>query len=255
METNKYQCTNCKKKYTKSSSLDKHKILCDYKLKSQREKKIEEEESEDIPDYLQLVKLVQELTIKCNKLETKVEQMQKWVERKKKKINIIEWLNTNINAFVSYAEWVNTNIEIIPEHFTYLMEYNLYQTIEYIIRHNFVENHIYPIKCFSERNVIFYIAEKDENGNSLWKRAEHEDIVLIFKKIYNKMLNELTKWKMDNQYKFDDNPKLCELFNKAVIKLMSISFAQDSVFSRIRNILFNYLKTDLKSVIEYDFEF
>ena len=45
------------------------------------------------------------------------------------------------------------------------------------------------------------------------------------------------------------------LFNKAVIKLMNISFSQDSNLSRIKNGLYNYLKTDLKSVVEFDFEF
>jgi DNA-directed RNA polymerase subunit RPC12/RpoP len=254
-ETNKYKCINCKKKYTKATSLEKHQILCDYKLKTEREKKIETEENEDIPDYIQLVKLVQELTIKCNKLESKVEQMQKWVDRKKKKINVIEWLNNNINAFVSYAEWVNTNIEIIPEHFEYLMEYNLYQTLEHIIQYNFSEEYIYPIRCFSEKSIIFYVAEKKEDGSTIWKKAQHEDIVLLFRKIYNKMLYELTKWKKENECKFDDSPKLCEKFQKAVIKLMNISFHQDSVFSRMRNVLFNYIKTDLKSVIEYDLEF
>jgi hypothetical protein len=252
-----YICNVCKKKYTKKSSLDKHKILCDFKLKTKREKKIDEEEDEDKPDYLQLVKIVQELSIKCNNLEKKVEQMEKWVQRKKKKINIIEWLNNNINASVSYLEWINTNIEVETKHFVYLMEHNLYQTIEYIIIDIFKdEDFIYPIKCFTEKN-IFYIVDKDENNNSLWKKGDQKDILLIFKKIYFKMLNELTKWKKENEYKFDENPKLCELFNKAVIKLMDINIScqQDTVFSRLRGILFNYIKTDIKAIIEYDFDF
>jgi uncharacterized protein YeeX (DUF496 family) len=231
--SNKYICEVCKKQYIKKSSLDKHKILCEFKLKTQREKKIEEEEGDDIPSYSQLVKIVQELTLKCNTLEIKIEAMQKWVERKKKKINIIDWLNNNINTSVSYVEWINNIINIIPEHFEYLMENNLYQTIEYIIEYNLSlikdDNFIYPIKCFSEKQTIFYIAEKNEDGSSLWKKAEHEDIVLLFKKIYNKMLSELTKWKKENEKKFDENTKLCEIFNKAVIKLMSISFHHDLV--------------------------
>ena len=36
---------------------------------------------------------------------------------------------------------------------------------------------------------------------------------------------------------------------------MNISFSQDSNLSRIKNGLYNYLKTDLKSVVEFDFEF
>ena len=69
------------------------------------------------------------------------------------------------------------------------------------------------------------------------------------------MIKELTKWKTENQNKFDDNDKISELFNKAIIKLMNISFTQDATLSRIKNGLYNYLKTDLKTMIDYEFEF
>ena len=36
---------------------------------------------------------------------------------------------------------------------------------------------------------------------------------------------------------------------------MNISFTQDATMSRIKNGLYNYLKMDLKTMIEYDFEF
>ena len=80
-------------------------------------------------------------------------------------------------------------------------------------------------------------------------------MILILKKIQNNMIKELSKWKAENQHKFDDNDKISILFNKAVIKLMNISFSQDSNLNRIKNNLYNYLKTDLKSVVEFDFEF
>jgi hypothetical protein len=68
-------------------------------------------------------------------------------------------------------------------------------------------------------------------------------------------MRELAKWKTENQDKFDENDKISELFNKAIIKLMNMSFIQDNSFSKIRNGLYNYLKTDLKSIIDFDFEF
>ena len=44
-------------------------------------------------------------------------------------------------------------------------------------------------------------------------------MVLILKTIQSRMIRELTKWKTQNQNKFDDNDKISELFNKAIIKL------------------------------------
>jgi len=250
-------CINCNKQYSRKSSLDKHKILCDFKLKTKREKQIDIEELADIPNHADLVKIVQELTLKQIKMEERLENMQKWVEKKKRKLDVITWLNTNVIPTIGFLEWVTSSVCVLPEHFESLMENNLYKTIQQIFEYNLPETNsfIYPIKCFSEKTNIFYICEKKVDGTPEWKQMLLTDMIMLLKNIQNKMIRETTKWKSKNECKFDDNIKISELFNKAVIKLMSISFSQDSTMSRIRNGLYNYLKSDLKSMIEYDFNF
>ena len=88
-----------------------------------------------------------------------------------------------------------------------------------------------------------------------WKQLALPDLILLLKTIQNRMIKVLTKWKSDNQLKIEDNDKISNLFNKAVIKLMNMSFHQDATLSRIRNNLYNYLKTDLKTTIDFEFEF
>ena len=80
-------------------------------------------------------------------------------------------------------------------------------------------------------------------------------MVLLLKTLQSRMIREVSKWKTENQYKFDENDKISELFNKTVIKLMNISFTQDATLSRIKNSLFNYLKMDLNRIVDYEFEF
>lgn len=250
-------CIVCNKKYTKKSSLDKHKILCDFKTKTKRELKIEDEEQEDIPTYSQLVKIVQEMSLKMTKMEDKIEEFKKWVDKKKRKLNVIGWLNDNIIPTYGFLEWVNIQLSVKEEHFENLMENSLFHTIQQVMEFNLPESNeiIYPIHCFTEKMGIFYICEKDENGKAQWKQLALNDFIILLKTIQNRMIRVLTKWKSDNQYKIEDNDKISELFNKAVIKLMNMSFHQDASMSRIRNNLFNYLKTDLKTKIDYEFEF
>ena len=85
-DSNKLCCHVCNKKYKKLASLNKHKILCDFKMKTKRERQIELEELEDIPSHYQLVKIVQELTLKLIKMEEKMEDMQQFVNKKKRVI-------------------------------------------------------------------------------------------------------------------------------------------------------------------------
>ena len=89
LDSNKLCCRVCNKKYINKASLNKHNILCDFKMKTKRERQIELEELEDIPSHYQLVKIVQELTLKLIKTEEKMAEMQKFVYKKKQKLNII----------------------------------------------------------------------------------------------------------------------------------------------------------------------
>lgn len=257
LHSNKYCCVICNQKYTKKSSLDKHKILCEFKVKTKRELKIETEELNDIPNHLQLVKIVQELTLKMIKMEEKMEKMENFVNKKKQKLNVIVWLNTNAVPTVGFLEWINTLFVVNQEHFENLMENSLFHTIQQVFEDNLCEKceFIYPIKSFSQKNGIFYICEKNEDGSPEWKQLVLTDMVLILKILKKRMITQLSKWKTENESKFDDNDKISVLFNKAVIKVMDISTTQDAALSRIKNGLYNYLKTDLQTIIEYEFEF
>ncbi len=252
----KYCCLLCKKSYSRKISLDKHKILCDFKSKSKLELQVEEEEFGDTPSHEQLVKIVQELTFKYIKLEEKMETLQKWVNQKKQKIKVIDWLNEHIEPTIGFKEWITT-VQVMPEDALSLFENNIFQTFQLVIENNLKENNdfIYPIKCFSQKTNIFYICETVDENKCVWIQATTEQILLYLKKIQGKIITDLTKWKLANKAQIDSNDKLSDQFNKAVIKLMSVNFTTHDVgASRIRNALYTFLKTDLKNLIEYEFE-
>lgn len=253
----KYLCISCNKEYTRKSSLEKHKILCDYKHKTKREHQIDSEEIGDIPTHSELVKIVQECVLKMTKMEEKMEEMKKWVEKKKRKLNVTNWLNTTVFSTIGFLEWVNTLLTVNSLHFETLMESSLVYTIQQVFEYNLVErkDFVYPISCFTEKPGVFYICEKKEDGSPEWRQLEMSGMVLLLKTIQNHMIKELSRWKCENQYKFDENEHSSITFNKAIIKLMNLTFSQDSTMSKIKNGLYMYLRTDLKKKIEYDFEF
>jgi hypothetical protein len=254
-KTNKFCCSICNKTYTKLSSLKNHTIICEFSLKTEREKKIENEEQDDMPDHAQLVKIVMDLTQKCHKLESQVEQMKKWVDRKKKKINVIQWLNTNTNASFSFSEFVNMYLELDERHLMNIMEKTLFEFIYFVYDTNMSKSDIvYPIKSFTEKNNYIYVCDKLEDGTSMWKPLELDHFKLLLKKIQNKMITLFLEWKTSNSDKMNDR-RMEDKYNKGIVKLMNISFNQDATMSRMKTDLYNYVKTDLKSVIEYDFEF
>ena len=255
VKKNKFCCLLCNKTYTKQTSLKNHKIICDFRLKTEREKQIDEEELDDVPNHLELVKIVMNLTQKCTQLESQVEQMKKWIDRKKKKINVVRWLNTNVNASFSFSEFVNMYLELDERHLMNIMDKKLFEFVYFVYDTNMSKSDIvYPIKSFTEKNNYIYISEKLEDGGSSWKPLELDDFKLLLKIIQNKMITIFLNWKTSNSDKMSDR-RIEDKYNKGIIKLMNISFNQDSTMSRMKTDLYNYVKTDLKSVIEYDFEF
>ena len=251
----KYCCETCGKKYIRKSSLDKHAILCDFLSKTKREKDISKEEEADLPSYIQLTYIVQELSLKYSKLEKQMEEMQKFIEKKKKKINVISWLNSNIEPSNTFTNWMN-QLELNESHFEFLMENSIIQSIHFILEENLPSsNKIYPIKCFTQKTNLFYICESNEPSNCIWSQMTFEDFSKLLKNIQNKLLIILSKWRITNKDQIDNNDSISILYNKTIIKLMNISFSQDASFGKIKSNLYNYLKTDVKNMIEYEFEF
>jgi len=243
----KYKCIICKKEYTKKTSIDKHRLLCDFKSKSKAELIIEEEDSRDKPTVDQLIKIVQAMSIKQEKMAEKIEEMQQYIARKKQKLDVITHLNQNVNATIGFLEWVTSTIQVSAAHFVHLMENTVFQTFQLILEQNLTNidaKFVYPIKCFKDKANIFYICEKGEENESIWRPAETTEMTQLLKKIQIQLLAELSKWKQANKQNIADNDRLSDQFNKAVIKLMNISFAADGIVNvnKIKAGLYNSLR-------------
>jgi len=252
--TSMYSCALCKKGYTRKSSLDKHTVLCEFKSKSKLELQVAVEEAPDKPTYDQLVKIVQELSIKYVRMEEKMGEMQQYIDRKKKKVNVIGWLNAHVRPTTGYIEWVNSIVSVEPSHFLYLLrpETTIFEMLHEIFAYNLEKcDFICPLTCFAQKNGVFYICEPDQDNGLLcaWRELELADVVLLLKQIQKKMIGELSDWRKENQKLFYDNDKIADQFNKAVIKLMNITFVQDANMSKIKNSLYHYLRKDLDCLV------
>lgn len=249
-----YSCALCKKGYTRKGSLDKHIILCEFKSKSKLELQVAVEEAADKPTYDQLVQIVQELSIKYVKMEEKMTEMQQYIDRKKKKVDIIGWLNTHVKPSVGYLEWVNSIVTVETSHFLELLkpETTIFECLFDVFTYNLDKpEFICPLTCFVQRNGVFYICEplEDALGAYAWRELQLQDFVLLLKQVQKKLIGELSDWRKENCKLFYDNDKIADQFNKAVIKLMNITFTQDASMSKIKNSLFHYLRIDLDSLV------
>jgi hypothetical protein len=116
---------------------------------------------------------------------------------------------------------------------------------------NEIEN---PIFAFIQNSNTFYVYDRIEDQNK-WIELSREKLIRFLNKIQMKISKSFYDWKKLHNDDIKSNEILSALYDKAMIKLMSIEFKQESTLAKTKNMMYTKMKTDLKALVEYDFEF
>jgi len=249
-------CIYCGKGYKTRINLDKHMNLCELIYKGSKNRKFIIEDEDELPSQKKLYKMLLELGHKYSKLEEKVDEINKFVIKKKKNINVLEWLNTNITPEILFERLID-KIIVNEEDIDYLFKNSFYDTLNHIFANNLYnlkDNELYcPIFAFVQKPNNFYIYDKNQKIE--WYELSREKLVKFLYKVHNKISKELLNWKQKRNADINNNDILATSYDKTIIKLMSIDFKQESTINKIRSQIYQNMKTDMKALVEYEFEF
>jgi hypothetical protein len=255
-------CEFCGKCYKTIVNLNKHILLCEVVNRSLNKTTNNPNLiNENIPSPETMYKIIESLTMKYNKLEEKMEQLQKWVDKKKKKINIIEWLNENDKIKPLYDfDSINDKINIIITQKTidYLFTNSFYDTVNEIMTtfYSNQDNNSIPLFAFNQKANLIYVFNKNATvEQSLWKELSKDELVDFLDKIQTKISRCLKEWKKTNEDKVRNDNKFSELYSKTLIKIMDVKFNNETIITRYKSLLYNKIKVDMKNLIEYEYEF
>jgi len=254
-------CVYCGKNYKSRKNIDKHLVLCEtiYKCKNNRGT-YEEEEEIELPSQKHMYKIILELTDKYNKLEEKMEQMTKWIDKKKKKINVIEWLNTNTSPSFTFDD-LNDKILVSNNETERMITNGFLDAIHEILSRNILqisnnEPRNFPIICFEQKTNYIYVYNKTlESLEPCWVELERDKFVCLMNQIHKLLAKSLVEWKKTQTSNNAFSDQKADTYNKTIVKLMDVNFNQDSTFNKMKSIIYGLTKLDLKSLIEYEFEF
>jgi len=251
-------CIYCGKGYKSRNNYDKHIILCELIDKSKKKKtrlRIKDNDEDEIPSNRRLYNMLLELGYKYSKMEKQMEEINKFIVKKRKKINIIDWLNSNINPKYLFEELPN-KIDITNQTIEYLLNNTFSDTVlllEIFSMTNTEENPL-PLFAFSQKQNTFYIYDKGETNNE-WQELSRPKLTRFLNSIQMKISKGFYEWKKNHKEELSNDEVLSNKSDKTLVKIMSQEFKEDKYYTKMKTLLYNKMKVDIKAVLEYEFEF
>lgn len=245
-----YECQYCSKNYKIKKAYERHILVCNILSKTPQERKLENEEYENMPNLRELYQMVQILILKNEKLEKQVDKMSAWINNKKR-VNVLEWLNENNKPSIQFNEWVES-VEITKIHMKYVFEHNFVEGVNLTVRE--IVNKDFdsiPIKAFEQRENILYVYNGDENK---WEIINSHQIDTLFIKITKGLLNQLKFWQDKNKHRLC-NSGFTEKYIQNVKKITGGDLSREQQCHKLKQSFYNSLKVNIKNIIQYEFVF
>jgi hypothetical protein len=253
-------CIYCGKSYKTKLVLDKHLVLCEVSHKSKTQ--INNDDEIVLPSQKQLYQIILELSLKCNRLESKVADLSKYINRKIDKVDIIDYLNSNIVLKPSILfDNITETINIEQSDIEYLFHNSFKDTFNTIISKTIYnkskENQeTISIAAFTEKAGTIYIyttQSKDNNdkntSHSSWIVAPKEKIIRFLNIIQLKMSKALSEWRKQNIQLLNESDSKSILYDKTFSKLIGVEFKKDEIYNKFYNSIYHKIKQQLNVTI------
>ena len=249
-----YTCASCHRGYQRKLYYSRHVLLCEIMSKTVKERQQENEEQADTPTVRVLYDVILELTSKLRHMEGRVEELTKWADVKKRKINILEWLNAN---HITQCEGGGTfetllvQLAVTRQHLEYLFRNDYVSTILQILQEKLPLDDglkANPIQAFDQKvNVLF--AYSGAEGWCIVTDVMFQKLLYVADK---KLLGEFIKWQTENAANMaDDDFAIKYALN--VKKAMGGSLTREQIYSRVKIDMYKYLKVCMKNITECEF--
>jgi hypothetical protein len=275
------KCKNCNKEYNRQSAYDKHKLRCIggavatltpqtpqttlNVCEDKRSDCIEGAVATLTPQTpqpqttlnicgglggLPLRDIVMELVKSNQKLRKDVEELKKYMQAKKKKINIVDWLNENYKPAVNYKEFIS-KLCITRSHLEIVFKSNIIDGIQEILEEfmsNQEKNENNPFKSFDIRDNVIYVY----NEESKWEILSSTEYTNMISIISKNIMTEFKKWQDENEHQLYAED-FSVIYVQNVKKVMGGDMPIDKQRGKIHRNLYKYLKMNLQNTVEYAF--
>lgn len=256
--TTEHICRFCGKIYIRKKAYTQHILMCE--ISNQRKNNDKNTDSEKniidihVPSNKELYQIIINLNDKYERLREDYDILKRYVDTRRRKIDILEWLNNNCildigNDFTS----IFMNMQLSMKHLNMVFENDYINGIADILSQLGD-----CLRAFTHRDGIFYIYDKNinsttnNNNNITWRIMENSEFDRLIRTIDNKLLFMFKEWHLKTEKTIDED-KFSELYIKNLKKIMGGNFKSYEKTNKIKNRLYKSIKMEIKNIIVYEF--
>ena len=245
-------CVHCQRKYQRKLYFDRHVITCQFLAKPRREQDLELEELADTPSVRELYDIIMTLAAKCNDLEIKMAAINKWAHITKQKLNITDWLNTTYKTLpMDYNAWFNA-FNVTQSDLVVLFETDYVGGVMRLLKEKLtLTDDVRPLRAFIGKENTFYIYRHEQK----WLMCEQDTFTKLMHLFDKQFMREFIWWQNKNKSRMATDDSFSFTYSHNLKKVMGGNVTREQLYSRIKKELYQYLRSDPPSIMEYETTF
>ena len=240
-------CTHCGKSFKKKTNLQKHVALCELIVESNKRRSptdiITVPSQEKI--YIMLLEIGHRFTV----MENKIQEMQTYISKSRKKLNVVDWLNKRPRPTICFSQ-LSKSILVREEHIRYLMDHSLIETFTLLL-----EEYIYnlpnlPLFACSQKTGKLYIFDKNTDACNttatdaidacIWFEMNETIMSTFIHTIHNSLIRANVHFKKTHKSHIKQDEAFSVQCDEITLKIANINHG--SFLPKIKHTLYSQLK-------------
>ena len=238
----------CGKKYKTYGALRSHTYIC--QITNNKNSSISE-----IPSDVEMWRMLSKLIRDNEKMKAEIKQLHAAHLYQQRKIPVMEILKDKCKPQQTYDDWIKNSIIISQDNLEVLFKEGQVKGFIHALQSNIMrvdECNMFMQAFHHKRDILYVYKEEIETGEKKWMIMSYEDLQELRNLLLQKFMIQFNKW--------DETPKVIKMKNSDEtsgiwLKNLQTTIGHNinvlSAINKIKHSLYEYLKCDPISLIQY----
>jgi hypothetical protein len=239
-----YSCKFCNREYKIKFNHDRHIQTCEFLSKSKKEQDHEIDSFEKLPTQREMFLLIQDLSIRINKLEKENAMLKNSVKCREKR-NFADILLQTAGPSISMDDWSQNILNSVDQFLDIVYKKDLF-TATISLFNKFIDDNLneIPIRAYDVKPNTFYTYDTEK-----WIPFTNSDFDKLLARVSHRFLVEFNRcWCIVNKEKIENSEEYQKLYTEYYLKILGGDRVTDETrYKKIRHVIYTSIKKNIKS--------